>query len=94
MRRAGGGRRLEEMLHEDAKAIRERLNAVMLAVSTLEQCTQHPAHGEIARAAQEALQEISALVTDDEKVEHGEQPSNRDRAERERILAENEASVG
>jgi len=43
------------MKHLDAKAIRERLHAVTLAIDTLENCSDHPAHLRIAQAADRAL---------------------------------------
>lgn len=59
------------MKHFDAKAIRERLHAVTLAIDTLENCCVHPSHRRIARAADRALQEIAVLVTEDELEENG-----------------------
>lgn len=73
------------MKHLDAKAIRERLHAVTLAVDTLENCCVHPDHHRIAQAADRALQDIALLVTDDEIEEHGAAPSGEMQAKRRDI---------
>ncbi|HVB41004.1 MAG TPA: hypothetical protein VNE83_08890 [Terriglobales bacterium] len=73
------------MKHLDAKAIRERLHAVTLAIDTLENCSDHPAHLRIAQAADRALQEIALLVTDDEIEEHGQNPTDGMQAKRRDI---------
>ncbi|MGH9416052.1 MAG: hypothetical protein ACRD01_05435 [Terriglobales bacterium] len=82
------------MLHLDAKAVRERLNSVMLAISALEQCPPYPEHRAIARAALQALREISVLVTDDELEEHGEQPTGQARAARQQIRSAEKDGTG
>lgn len=58
------------MQHLDARTIRERLNAITLAISTLEKKTTAARHHEIAALAREALAEIATLVTRDEIEEH------------------------
>lgn len=73
------------MKHLDAKAIRERLHAVALALDTLETCCAHPDHQRIARTASHALQEIALLVTDDEIEEHGATPNGEMREKRREI---------
>lgn len=73
------------MKHLDAKAIRERLNAVMLALDTLEHCSAHRKHARIADAAKRALREIAVLVTDDELEEHQATPTGGLRRARHRI---------
>ncbi|HVA90771.1 MAG TPA: hypothetical protein VNL71_13125 [Chloroflexota bacterium] len=62
------------MQHLDAKAIRERLNSISLALAALEDCSGHPNHAGIAHAARQALDEIAVLVTGDERDEHGREP--------------------
>ena len=79
------------MEHLDAKAIRERLNAITLAIATLEQCSVHSAHSAIAAAASAALKDIAVLVTNDELVEQGTAPPNRLQQRREQILDETQA---
>jgi hypothetical protein len=73
------------MKHLDAKAIRERLHAVTLAVDMLETCCEHPNHRQIALAAGRALREIALLVTDDEIEEHGATPQGEMREKRREI---------
>lgn len=75
------------MEHLDARAIRERLNTIMLALTTLESCSQHPHHHELGEAGRVALQEIAVLVTDDEMEENGTDPPGRLRRRRQRIRA-------
>lgn len=75
------------MKHLDAKAVRERLNTVMLALSTLERCSSHKNHSGIAATAKNALREIAVLVTDDELEEHQVQPEGELRRMRRRIRA-------
>ncbi|HUX66819.1 MAG TPA: hypothetical protein VMV31_04970 [Terriglobales bacterium] len=75
------------MEHLDAKAIRERLNTIMLALTTLEHCSQHPRHHELGEAGRVALQEIAVLVTDDELEEHGSEPVGGLRRARQHIRA-------
>ncbi|MGH9488655.1 MAG: hypothetical protein ACRD04_13835 [Terriglobales bacterium] len=58
------------MKHLDARTIRERLNAISLALSTLEQTATGPRHHAIAVVARNALSDISALVSKDESEEH------------------------
>lgn len=58
------------MNHLDAKAIRERLNAISLAITTLEGDNESPRHAQIANAARQSLDDITVLVTDDELEEH------------------------
>lgn len=62
------------MKHLDARAIRERLNQITLALTTLESNPGHAHRVAIAHRAQRALQEIAVLVTDDELEEHGIDP--------------------
>jgi len=62
------------MEHLDARAIRERLNTIALALTTLEH-DHGEARPEVAKAAQRALQEIAVLVTDDELEENGAVPA-------------------
>ncbi len=52
--------------------IRERLNAITLAISTLEQTATGARHHEIATLARQALGDIAGLVTKDEIEEHRE----------------------
>lgn len=59
-----------DMRHLDAREIRERLNALALALATLERSCTAPRHHEIATLARRALGEIAVLVTRDEKAEH------------------------
>ena len=75
----------QKMEHLDAKAIRERLNAVMLAITTLEQRSQSAGDAQIVLKAKRALREISVLVTDDELEEHGKMPDGDLRAMRREI---------
>ena len=78
------------MEHLDAKAIRERLNTIMLALTTLDNCSQHPRHHQLGEAGRVALQEIAVLVTDDELEEHGSEPAGELRRARRQIrIAEN-----
>ncbi|HEY7838465.1 MAG TPA: hypothetical protein VIC54_07690 [Terriglobales bacterium] len=79
------------MKHVDAKAIRERLHSVTLAIDTLETCCVHPAHRRIAKTAGRALQEIARLVTDDEIEEHGQAPGAEMQAKRRDIRAKTAA---
>lgn len=58
------------MRHLDAREVRERLNALALALTTLEQNCTAPRHHEIVLLARRALGEIAVLVTRDEKAEH------------------------
>jgi hypothetical protein len=64
------------MRHLDARQIRERLNALALALATLERNCTVPRHHEIVTLARKALGDIAVLVTRDEKAEHqfGRQP--------------------
>ena len=64
------------MRHLDAREIRERLNALSLALATLDRNCTSPRHHEIVTLARNALGEIAVLVTRDEKAEHqfGRQP--------------------
>lgn len=73
------------MEHLDAKAIRERLNAVMLAISTLEQRSHLDHDAQIVADAKRALKEIAVLVTDDELEEHGSVPNGEMRTIRRKI---------
>ncbi|MGH9413866.1 MAG: hypothetical protein ACRD2F_12595 [Terriglobales bacterium] len=58
------------MKHLDARTIRERLNAISLAIATLDQTATGERHHQIAGMARSALEEIAALVTKDEVEEH------------------------
>jgi len=58
------------MRHLEAREIRERLNALALALTTLEQNCTAPRHHEIVALARKALGEVAVLVTRDEKEEH------------------------
>ena len=82
-----GGGRLAEMEHLDARAVRERLNSIMLAITTLDESCATPRMREIAAAARKALLEIAVLVTDDELEEHGKQPDTSLRQARRQIRA-------
>lgn len=74
------------MEHLDAHAIRERLNTIALALTTLsEDASRH--RQELARTARTALEEIAVLVTDDEMEEHGAVPVRPLRQVRSRIRA-------
>lgn len=58
------------MKHLDARTIRERLNAISLAIATLEQTATGARHHQIAAMARDALEDIAELVTKDEIEEH------------------------
>ncbi|MGH9527556.1 MAG: hypothetical protein ACRD2F_12840, partial [Terriglobales bacterium] len=66
----------DSMEHVDAKAIRERLHVVVLALATLES-TATPGQAEAIAAAQSAVRDIALLVAGDEAEEHGQQPPSR-----------------
>ncbi|HWG36802.1 MAG TPA: hypothetical protein VN690_03715 [Terriglobales bacterium] len=72
------------MEHLDARAIRERLNTIGMALTMLE-LGNGEARQETAQAAQHALQEIAVLVTDDEMEENGAVPGARLMERRRRI---------
>ena len=76
------------MEHLDARAVRERLNAIMLAITTLDESCASPRGHEIAATARQALLEIAVLVTDDELEEHGRPPDRDLRRARGQIRAE------
>lgn len=75
------------MRHLDAKTIRERLNTVAMALTTLEHCTEHPQNGRIAQSGQAALREIAAIVTEDEWEEHSCPPEAQPLPQRRRARA-------
>lgn len=58
------------MRHLDARTIRERLNAISLAIATLDQTATGARHHQIAAMARESLADVAALVTKDEVEEH------------------------
>ncbi len=70
----------------DAKAIRECLHEIALAISSLEMLACDSAHRKIADQARRALREIAVLVNVDEDVEHGQLPPLNLEKEREVIL--------
>jgi hypothetical protein len=75
------------MEHLDARAVRERLNSIMLAITTLEASSAGSRVQDIAATARKALLEISVLVTDDELEEHGQTPDRTLRQARQKIRA-------
>ena len=77
----------DDMKHLDAKAIRERLNHITLAIATLESDPEHVDRLAIAQRARKALHEIALLVTDDETEEHGGQTPPQRQKERNKIRA-------
>ncbi len=58
------------MKHLDARTIRERLNAISLAIATLDQTATGARHHQIAAMGRNALEDIAELVTKDEIEEH------------------------
>lgn len=79
------------MEHVDAKAIRERLNAIVMALTTLESTATAGQLATLA-SAREAVREIALLVTGDEADEHGQYPPARLRLARAQIREEEEAT--
>lgn len=75
------------MEHLDAKAIRERLHAINLAISNLEALGRTPHDEQVAAQAHQALRDIVQLVNCDESEQHGVPLSERDQVYRERIRA-------
>lgn len=75
------------MEHVDAKAIRERLNGILLALTVLEQ-TATPGQVEAIANAKAAVGEITLLVSGDEADEHGQYPPERLRMARDNIRRE------
>lgn len=78
------------MEHVDAKAIRERLNAIVMAMTTLES-TATASQLDALASAREAVREIALLVTGDEADEHGQYPPARLRMARAQIREEEAA---
>lgn len=72
------------MEHVDAKAVRERLHVVVLALASLEN-TATPGQAEAIAAAQAAVHDIALLVAGDEAEEHGQEPPPRLLRKREEI---------
>ncbi len=70
----------------DAKAVRECLHGIALAISSLEMLASDHAYRKIAEQARRALHEIAVLVNVDEDVEHGHIPPLNLEKERETIL--------
>lgn len=58
------------MNHLDARTIRGQLNAISLAIATLDQTATGARHHQIAAMARDALEDISELVTQDEIEEY------------------------
>ncbi|HZT72179.1 MAG TPA: hypothetical protein VE996_00835 [Terriglobales bacterium] len=74
------------MEHIDARAVRERLNLIALALANLE-AKLDASQRELLGGAQRAVREIAVLVFGDEQEEHGEAPPPSIQADRERIRA-------
>lgn len=72
------------MEHIDARAVRERLNLIALALANLE-AKIDASQRELLGGAQKAVREIAVLVFGDEREEHGEEPPRSIEADRERI---------
>lgn len=70
----------------DAKAVRECLHEIALAISSLEMLAGDSAQRKIADQARRALHEVAVLVNVDEDVEHGQLPPVNLEKEREAIL--------
>lgn len=75
------------MEHIDARAVRERLNLIALALANLE-AKIDASQRELLGGAQKAVREIAVLVFGDEREEHGEEPPRSIEADRERIRAD------
>ncbi len=78
------------MEHVDAKVIRERLNVIALAITTLES-NATPAAVNAISSARQALKEVALLVTGDELDEHGQFAPPRLRRERAELRQEEES---
>ncbi len=78
------------MEHVDAKVIRERLNVIALAITTLESSAT-PAQVNAISSARQALKEVALMVTGDELDEHGQFAPPRLRRERAELRQEEEA---
>ena len=78
------------MEHVDAKVIRERLNVIAVAITTLES-NATPAHVNAISSARQALKDVALMVTGDELDEHGQFAPPRLRRERDELRREENA---
>ncbi len=78
------------MEHVDAKVIRERLNVIALAITTLESNVT-PAQVNAISSARRALKDVALLVTGDELDEHGQFAPPHLRRERAELRREENA---
>lgn len=78
------------MEHVDAKVIRERLNVIALAITTLES-NATPTQVNAISSARQALKDVALMVTGDELDEHGQFAPPRLRRERAELRREEES---